>query len=265
MDDEDDTLEGLFVCEDYVSKTFEFDDVRCDLLCSNMSCTDHDLTGQIVWPASLQLSWFLAKHRSAIASKTVVELGAGCGLGGFVAAQFTSKSIITDGNEIVVRLLERNKAHVKETPLQYPGQIEVKKLLWGLKDEVTQVVSDHGVVDVLIGADVILWPLQVFPLLRTVRWFLSAKAETSVAYISYIVRAKSTTDLVHKHAKDLGLSIEVVESHTFLPHPQPDCLAQLDKCVFCIRIAEPVGVSLDREPAEDPDAQSTIDSLNGAC
>ena len=46
-DDEGGFMGGLFVCEDYVEKTWEFDDIKQPLLCSNMSSTDHDLTGQV--------------------------------------------------------------------------------------------------------------------------------------------------------------------------------------------------------------------------
>ena len=44
-----------------------------------------------------------------------------------------------------------------------------------------------------VGADVILWPDYVRPLLLTVRWLLSYRAHTSACYISYVVRATATT------------------------------------------------------------------------
>lgn len=48
--------------------------------------TDHDLTGQIVWPAAKVLSWYIATNNDVFKNKVVLELGAGTGLAGFVAA-----------------------------------------------------------------------------------------------------------------------------------------------------------------------------------
>lgn len=70
--------------KDYVEKTWKLAGEEQRLLCSNMSSTgmaepcsmddiiwtekvvsvqDHDLTGQIVWPASVLLTWFLRWYR----------------------------------------------------------------------------------------------------------------------------------------------------------------------------------------------------------
>ena len=58
------------------------------LQCSHAASTDHDLTGQVVWPVSAFLAWYLVAHREELAGKTVVELGAGAGLSGLLASQF---------------------------------------------------------------------------------------------------------------------------------------------------------------------------------
>ncbi|CAM9125419.1 unnamed protein product [Phaeothamnion confervicola] len=70
--------------------------------------TDFDLTGQVIWPISVYMGWFVARNRSLFAGKRVVELGAGCGLSGLVASQFAAATALTDGNDVVLRLLERN-------------------------------------------------------------------------------------------------------------------------------------------------------------
>jgi hypothetical protein len=74
-DEEGGMFAGLFICEQYVAKRFEFWGRKQALLCSNMSTTDHDLTGQIVWPASKNLSWFIAKNGEELFSgKNVIEV-----------------------------------------------------------------------------------------------------------------------------------------------------------------------------------------------
>lgn len=65
--------------------------------------TDHDLTGQIVWPAAKLMSWFISTHSTLFERRNILELGAGTGLAGFVASQLGKKTIITDGNEVSER------------------------------------------------------------------------------------------------------------------------------------------------------------------
>lgn len=69
--DDDCNLYGLFICEDYVEKFWTFADLKQPLLCSNMSSTDHDLTGQIVWPACVLLSWFIYHNRAKFTDKVL--------------------------------------------------------------------------------------------------------------------------------------------------------------------------------------------------
>ena len=82
-------LSNLFVDEEYTEQTYEFSNCEQKLLCSMNACTAHDLTGQIVWPASVLLGWFVDVHgQEYFSDQVIIELGAGCGLGGFVAAQY---------------------------------------------------------------------------------------------------------------------------------------------------------------------------------
>ena len=195
--------------------------------------TDHDLTGQVVWPASLLLSTFLLCHKDSIfnesMNKNVLELGSGCGLGGYVAAslQPTSKVFLTDGNDIVVRLLEQTKAKY-----EYEN-VFVKKLLWGIKSE---IISLGTYPNIIIGADVLLWPNHTRALLLTIKWlmissYLHDNNSKPATYISYIVRANSTTSLLFKSADELGLKIEI-RPLDFLPMPEPLCLQALDKMIL---------------------------------
>lgn len=74
-EEDEDMFGNLFICEHYVKKYFSFWGRPQSLLCSNMSTTDHDLTGQIVWPASKNLSWFIAKNGPDLfAERVVVEV-----------------------------------------------------------------------------------------------------------------------------------------------------------------------------------------------
>jgi hypothetical protein len=238
---------NLFICEDYVEKTWTFGDLDQKLLCSNMSSTDHDLTGQIVWPACVLLSWFIHGNQKLFENRQVVELGAGCGLGGFVAAHYSSRVVITDGNDIVIKLLNQNKDHLST------NNVQISKLLWGVKENVEQLYgsldsktmeSTHP--EVIIGADVILWPNMIISLLYTVRWLLSYKPQDSKCYISYIVRANATTDLLFKTASKIGLLIEDVPIASFLPE---DCR------FFDGTTKHLLSLSIDEGAVFDPDSE----------
>ena len=278
-DDDEPSLESLFVCEQYVERDWVFHDGTAQhLLCSNMSSTDHDLTGQIVWPASVCLGWFVSRHRDSIfRSKNVLELGAGCGLAGFLSTQFRSQiqllflmknimmkliilvtqfepnsstTVITDGNEVVLRLLQKNKDYLIET--QAPSLTEsciIRKLVWGSARSIIEAYAgvEELLPDVIIGADVILWPNYIKPLLATIRMLLTLKPNTTVCYISYVVRATSVTDRLRSTAETMGLSIVEIDTCTFLPEELPLYLRDIDKRLFKISLidTETAAINLD--------------------
>ena len=69
---------------------------------------DYDLTGQILWPAASLLANYVASNPSILLScSCALELGAGLGLVGLLAAQ-TCPVVLTDHNEVVLRVLSRN-------------------------------------------------------------------------------------------------------------------------------------------------------------
>jgi len=216
-----DDLCGLFICEDYQERIFQFEELSQAVLCSGMSTTAHDLTGQIVWPACVLLSWFIHREKTIFSGKVVLELGSGCGLAGFVSSNYSDHTFITDGNDVVLRLLHRNKAHLKRS------NITISKLLWGATGDIEELFPAGGSAiypDVIIGADVILWPNQIFSLLYTIRSLLLLRGGSTdtwnhlpCCYISYIVRATSTTELLHATASTIGLRINQLDVDSFLP------------------------------------------------
>ncbi len=252
-------LYNFFICEDYVEKSWKFGDLEQKLLCSNMSSTDHDLTGQIVWPACVLLSWFIYTNQSLFSNKQVVELGAGCGLAGFVSANYAAHSTITDGNDIVIKLLKQNEEHLQTT------NVTISKLLWGVKENVDSLYNADNAdkhPEVIIGADVILWPNQVISLLYTLRWLLAFKPAESRCYISYIVRANTTTELLFKTAEKIGLFIEDIPVSSFLP---ADCrfFDSTEKHLFSISIDG--GKEFDPQSEEIQEYSRQIESQYAPC
>jgi Lysine methyltransferase len=166
---------------------------------------------QVVWPIAEFMAWLVALSRPLFAGKHVVELGAGCGLTGLVAAHSAAKVVLTDGNDVVLRLLQRNADLFHETASSSDGAqlslqsglqalsisadtaaadtancdtmvacsssssaataapvqpvVAVAKLMWGEEASLQQYLAEHGAPDVLLGADVVCWPLFITPFL----------------------------------------------------------------------------------------------------
>jgi len=98
-------------------------------------------TGFRTWEASFLLSeWILAQRD--MNGKRILELGAGTGLVGIIAAKLGAKVTMTDGSEAVIERLRDNAA-------RNGLSIETKALWWGEDD---QLLSREW--DLIIGADI---------------------------------------------------------------------------------------------------------------
>lgn len=97
-------LVGLPACTLCCSGGRGLQTATCEYLCA----ADHDLTGQILWPAATLLANYVAANPSILkACSCAVELGAGLGLVGLLAAQ-SCPVVLTDHNDVVLRVLQRN-------------------------------------------------------------------------------------------------------------------------------------------------------------
>jgi predicted nicotinamide N-methyase len=191
----------LFIDRSYSLKTVVIGNVSLQLYAlHNAATTDHDLTGQIVWPAAKLLASFLTQHVDIFCSEVpmILELGAGAGLSGLVAAMLCrnpSNVILTDNNELVLDLLERN-INVNFTDQQRKPRCY--RLGWG-KQEAEQFSAVHGNFDVILGADVVFWPAAIPLLFETVHYFLTQQPSAKFV-LSYINRSELSTKLLFDHA-----------------------------------------------------------------
>jgi hypothetical protein len=166
------SLEGFFVCEEYVEQSVDFGPCfgSTKLLCSPMACTDFDLTGQIIWPAAVQLGYWCHANATFLRGKSVLELGAGTGLSGLVAAAYASKVVLTDHNDIVMGLLRKNEDYFmgdgentssSSSSSSSSCVLRCAHLEWGDDANLSDVLTETGVPDVIIGADIVMWPNTV--------------------------------------------------------------------------------------------------------
>ncbi|CAH0515686.1 unnamed protein product [Peronospora belbahrii] len=209
----------LFINRNYVIQEYDFGVTKQKLQSSHAASTDHDLTGQVIWPVSVLLAWYLVAHRHDIANKTVVELGAGAGLSGLVASQFAARTVLTDGNDIVLELLEKNVDINADS-----SKVKVLPLLWGDYESMTVFERTFPYpVDVIIGADVVCWPVLVKPILQTIKHLLLRSRDPLKTKFccGFVCRARSTEDLLFKEALAFGFRFKRVHDDVFLPTPRP--------------------------------------------
>ena len=199
-------------------------------------------------------SRFIASNASLFRGKTVIELGAGCGLAGLVAARVgAAVTWMTDGSEVVMRLLERQIEAAKAAQTVERGDLLAHQLVWGSQaslDAFWRRCRDlagsedgrrtsggegggkNGARDspfgetelAIVGADVVCWPNFVRPFLDTVKALLLAARSpfSTVLYIGYVCRATKTRDQFFVEAAEMGLLLEHVEPATFLPEIHRD-------------------------------------------
>ena len=111
--------------------------------------------GNTVWDGSIALSKQLERiyGQSALQGKSLVELGAGCGLVGLVASVLGAKVVLTDLENMVPHLQQNVKCNKQGFETQPPI---VMPLCFGNSGQIKSVreVFD-GPIDYIIGADIV--------------------------------------------------------------------------------------------------------------
>ena len=81
--------------QDYAEHAYELGDgAQQTCLCLEGASTDHDLTGQVVWPVSVALARFVAARLDSLKGRRVVEVGAGTALAGLAAAAVPTARVL---------------------------------------------------------------------------------------------------------------------------------------------------------------------------
>ncbi|KAG1706658.1 hypothetical protein DVH05_027510 [Phytophthora capsici] len=190
--------------------------------------TKVDGLGGEVWAGALVLCEFLQKNnQKVVQERDVIELGAGCGLCGLVAAALGAKSVVL--TDEYPDLLERNIANnchlwagreADGSPVASSGELE-----WGVNESIAPFVHKF---DTMLGSEITQLGRSLHaPLLETIRSVLRPGA-MSVALLSMdACRAtcegvcdvkKCTASHFVRTAKDTGFTVRV--------HP----LVQLASC-----------------------------------
>lgn len=146
--------------------------------------------GASVYDAAIALSLYLEAHPDMVHQQRVIELGAGPGLVGIVAAHLGAESVlITDGDEASVALTQHN---VELNATTMTSVCNADKYLWGDTQHKT-IHSPNATYNVVLGADIVACPyVEAFEALLT---SLKTLANPStVILIAYKRRSDSEHD-----------------------------------------------------------------------
>ena len=131
----------------------------------------------VVWDAAIVLSQYLEKHKPLIEHRKVIELGAGTGLVGMVAALLGGSVIVTDRQKALKYIntnVENNADVLSKLPIKVAG------LTWG------QSISDfEAPFDIILGADIIYIEETFQELLKTL---LELTGKKTVVLLSCRIR-----------------------------------------------------------------------------
>jgi predicted nicotinamide N-methyase len=192
----------LFISKDYQTITFSYQEISQSLFSLTSSTTDYDLTGQILWPAAEYLSKYIIDNPTIFKDQLVLELGSGVGLSGLISSIYAKKAYLTDGNDTVIELLEKNRVFAKKE------NVFVKKLLWG-KENTLDLLKEIDDIDIVIGTDVLFWPDSIKPLVETLKT-IKDKFPASLILFSICYRAKYPESVFDDLLKEAGLEKIVI-------------------------------------------------------
>ncbi|CAJ1086815.1 protein N-lysine methyltransferase METTL21A [Xyrichtys novacula] len=151
----------------------------------------------VVWDAAVVMCMYLELGKVELQRKKVIELGAGTGLVGIVAALMGAKVTITDRQPALDFLAANVKANL---PPDSQESVVVSELTWG---EGLDRYPPGGF-DIVLGADIIYLEDTFVPLLRTLEHLCSSTTEVLLACK---IRYKRDTDFLGM----LGTSFAVEE------------------------------------------------------
>ncbi|KAK4758174.1 hypothetical protein SAY87_019475 [Trapa incisa] len=219
--------ESFFINDNYELTKFTFGSQILELYCLQSASTDFDLTGQLVWPGAMLLNEYLSKNVGLLKGCSVIELGSGVGITGILCSRFCREVWLTDHNNEVLKILEKNIElhHPSSDEHSCRAELVSEKLEWGNSDQINQILRRHpGGFDLILGADIyilisIRFQQSSVPLLfDTVKQLLQVKGKDCCKFIlAYVSRAKIMDSLVINEAIRHGMQIhEIPETRSIV-------------------------------------------------
>lgn len=158
-------------------------------------------TSSVVWAAAPLFARYLCEQRELVRDRKVVELGAGIGLVGAVAAALGGKVVLTEC-EVGMPLLEVNAQLLAERGFS----VSAACLDWGNKDHEAKLDDGSAGFDLILASDVILPGFDTDLLIKSAAALLRRSPDAAF-FLAFEFREDwETIGLFLESASDLGLS-----------------------------------------------------------
>lgn len=159
--------------------------------------------GDIVWRGARLLAAELLRGAGALRGRRALELGAGSGLLGALAAHLGAHAVITDGDEAELPALQENAARFSDE-LGLGGSLEAAFLEWGA--EAGRAAAEEspalprGGFGLVLGSDIVYMPEHIPALAESIAFFLADDGQALIANTAVATRTS------HPEAKALFLA-----------------------------------------------------------
>lgn len=161
-------------------------------------------TGGMVWDASIILAEYLSLHPELVSGRRCLELGAGLGLAGIVAASLGGRVAITDVQDYLPIL--RENAAANPPPPEGGGEISVTEYQWG---KLTKELEDKLPFEVVFGSDIIYNPDFLDDLLAS---FSQLGSTDTVIYLAHKTRFKPIEDHFFAKCEEHGFVVRRIHA-----------------------------------------------------
>ncbi|XP_024531491.1 protein-lysine methyltransferase C42C1.13-like isoform X1 [Selaginella moellendorffii] len=212
MDEDDDGggIGSLFLDENYVEQRISIGHHEIPVLSLQCSSTDYDLTGQIIWPGTELLLNYIVDHSQSFQGASIIELGSGVGVTGLLCGRIGCRKVVmTDHNDIVLKIMRKNVALQQDTALL--SRIACEKLEWGNEEQLSLILDKHPEgFDYILGADICYQQCNIPPLIRTVNKLLQHH-HCRKFLLAYVSRIQSTDRAFFNEASEHNLELREVE------------------------------------------------------
>ena len=220
-DDDEDLSDMRLLFDDYepkVTRSFSFDhSVNVEVVCAEQNQPGALQSGVFLWPAASALGKFLvSRHPQGTNFKHVIELGAGCGLAGLVAARLLQMKLEgNDGECGSILFTDRDYTSLKmiRQSIKASGgfgcsiKVGCRPLLWketsDKDDNYKQLVLVEDF-DLAIGSDLVYSTESANALIGTLNAVMPRSNEWKFI-LSSSFRDPETTAIIDRKCKELDL------------------------------------------------------------
>ncbi|XP_024357031.1 uncharacterized protein [Physcomitrium patens] len=174
-----------------------------------------------LWPAASGMCGYLENGYGggggeSLRDARVLELGAGTGMAGMMAARFGARVTLTDLPHVLENLQCNVELNLKEVEA-CGGSVAVQPLRWGVEEDAKNFVSPPP--DLILASDCVYYDTLFEPLMQTLKWLCGigeGEKETPgigspVVLVAHLRRWKKDGQFFRMAAK--CFNVEVVHRH----------------------------------------------------